>query len=447
MIQVELSDRTQFFTGRLVRSARNCFVVLLLVLLVWQTGCRCRRVCSPSYCANVVNDIKSYPTSNAVPGVTEDFSQIGGFGDAQVLRQPGNSAIRVLSLEDALCVAAQNARTARLLESQLARLNQIQNARCPGALTLAIQTQIANERSQSASLAGQAFLGLVEVELQRNLLVEAQQKLIELNQTIKEADEKGFATAEAKEVVERQTIKIAEREAELNFNAQKLESQLKALLDLPASDDIELSYHLNPVAVSFDLEAEKASANSQRIELIALRQTLAQWNECSAESAKSLLSAADPRMGVELAKVVFDSRWPILSLLRKRRLPEFDQCENQSLRQQTEKLLQDSEDAVGLSVEEAILETQYAYEAMVLANQEIARLENQIERIRAKKDIDATAAYLDLQKNWYDTLVARSNRISQAVKFESGQIRLAHATGELLRICGGQFSLPGHNGL
>lgn len=430
-----------------MRYARNCLLLLLLGQLVWQTGCRSNRACYNSYCADVVSDVVRLPTSNSVPGVTEDFTGVGNFGEAQIINNQSPGTIRVLSLEDTLCVAAQNSRTAGLLKSQLAKLGNTQNVRCPGALTLAIQSQIANERSQSASLAGQAFLGLVEVELQRNLLVEAQQKLIDLQQTIDEAEQQGFATSEAKDVVEKQTVKIAERESLLNFNAQKLTSQLKTLLGLSPSDDIELSYHLNPAPITFDLQAEKAKAINQRAELIALRQTLAQWNDCSAETARTLLSAADPRMGVELAKAVVNSRWPILSLLRNRRMPEFDHCENQSLRQQTEKLLQDSEVVVGLSVEEAILDAQYAYESMVLANEEIKRLNAQVERIRARKDIDATATCLELQENWYNSLLARSDRISQAIKFESGQIRLAHSTGELLLICGHQFPVSGNCGL
>ncbi len=427
--------------------ARNCCILLLFLQLVLQAGCCRNRVCNVRHCADVVSDVRVLPNSNAVPGVTEDFSQVNGFAASQSNPEQRSTAIRVLSLEDTICVAAQNARAAGLLQSQLSRLNNGQNVKCPGALNLAIQAQIASERSQAASLAGQAFLGLVEVELQRNLLVEAQQKLIEINETIREADRNGFATAEAKEVLEKQSVRIAEREAELNFNTQKLKAQLKALLGLPSTEDIQLSYHLNPTPLSFDLASEKAKAINNRVELIALRRTLGQWNECSTESAKSILSAADPRMGAELSQAVVQSRWPLLSLLRAQREPEFDTCENQSLRQQTEKLFQDSEESIKLQVEETVFETQYAYESMTLADEEIQRLDNQIERIRAKKDLDASGAFIDLQENWYDTLMARSKRLSKAIQFESGQIRLAHANGELLLICGCQFDANGGTGL
>lgn len=426
--------------------ARIC-VLLLLSQLLFQAGCCRNRVCNVRPCADVVSDVRMLPSSNAVPGVTEDFSQVTGFAAAQTGANRTVTAIRVLSLEDTLCVAAQNARTAGLLQSQLKRLNNIQDAKCPGSLNLAIRAQIANERSQAASLAGQAFLGLVEVDLQRNLLIEAQQRLAEINLTIKEAAKNGFATADAKEVLEQQSVKIAKQESELNFNSEKLKAQLKTLLGLPTTEDIELSYHLNPSPLKLDSETEFTKAMENRAELVALRTTLAQWNSCSSESAKAILSAVDPRMGLELAKAVACSRWPLLSLIRSQRNPVIDHCENPALRQQTEKLLQDSEEAVKLQVEEAILETQFAYESMTLADEDIRRLENQIDRIRAKKDLDATGAYVDLQNNWYETLLARSERLNQAISFESGQIRLAHANGELLLICGSQIEVDYQDGL
>lgn len=375
------------------------------------------------------------PNSNAVPGVFGDFSQLGGFSQSQVNPTTNSGTLRVLDLENTICVAAQNSRTAQLLQSQLLKLQSTPNVKCPSSLNLAIQAEIAEERSQAASLAGQAFLGLVELELQRNLLLEAQQKLIEINTTITQADDEGFATAQAKEIVEKQSIEIASKESALNFNTQKLESQLKALLSLPSSDTIELSYQLVPAAITLDTESEKSKANQQRPELVAIQQTLSQWNECSAESAKSILSAADPRMGLELAKVVLKKRWPLLARFRQQE-PESDPCESQLLRQQTENLLADSQTLIALEVEQAIFETQFGYESMVLANEEIERLENKIEQIKAKKDLNATEAYIDLQNNWYETLLARSNRVKKAIEFESAQIRLAHATGELLQICG-----------
>lgn len=419
--------------------------ILTISLLGFQSGCRSRVACTQSQCSPIVSHSLAVPNSVATPGVSNDYGAVNAYRQSVTMSSERSGVVHVLTLEEALCVAAKNSKLARQLESQLRKLSQSSSqVECPGALNLAMASQITEERNRSASLAGQLFLGLVEVELQRELLIEAHQKLVDVSQTISEAEAEGFATSDAKEMLGEQTLVIAKRESELNYNDRKIRAQLKALLELDSRDQMQISYHLSPVALSVTLESEQQKARGLRAELVALRQTLQSWNQCSAESAKAILSAADPRMGMELAKAVLRSRWP---LLRRRQPPQQDPCEGEALREQTQALLVDSEQAVVLSVEEIFHETQFAYESIVLASEDIHRLNDQIPRISAKKDLDATGAYIDLQRNWHETLLARSRRISEAVRYESGQIRLAEATGELVQICGCGFDVCGQNGL
>lgn len=428
-------------------SFRIHVVSALLILLLVQFGCRVR--CPSTSCRPIgqrpVQAATVWPASNAVPGVTQDFGLVPNFADSQNLVQsaPCGTPL-VFSLEDAFCSAAQNSAAAKLLGSQLNRLKTSSTpVECPGSLDLALRSQMAEEQNRSASLAGQIFLGLVEVELQRELLVEAHERLISVNRTVREAESEGVATSDAKDLIAKQTIAIARRESELNVNGQKLNAQLKALLNLESCQEIEVSYELRPKAFFADVESEKSKAISFRAELIALRQTIDNWNQCSAEAASSILRAADPRLGAKLNKAVTRR---LLLRFRNRNLD--DPCDDEALRRQSEQLLDDRTRAIHLTIEEAIYDAQFAFEKLALAVEEIERLEGQVEKIEAKRELDATESYIELQKNWYDTLLARSERISKAIEFEAGLIRLAEATGELGQMCenGAGFSC-GFDGL
>ena len=114
----------------------------------------------------------------------------------------------------------------------------------------------------------------------------------------------------------------------------------------------------------------------------------------------------------------------------------YDPCEDISVRQQTEQYFENSRDVVFLNIKLAAVDMQNAFEQMVIADDEIQRLKKRVELIEAKRELDATQAYIDLQENWFETLQTRSTRISQAVKYESAQIRLAEATGALTELCG-----------
>ena len=422
-------------------------IVLILALLVGlQSGCcfkqcRSKQTCPPP-CADVTQNEIAVPPSEGVAGVSSQFSQIEQFDSTELISgdQP-LGGLGFLTIENTICLAAQNSAKANLLESQLRRLNQtpvdsLEQPECRETLNRSIRAQVIEERNRSASLAAQLFLGLIEVQLQRDLLVESKDRLATIKNTIAEADDEGFATAEPTALLAKQSVQLAEKESELHYNDQKVRAQLAALLALDSSTQLEVSYDLRPAPHYVDIPSEQANALSQRAELVELQHMLANWNKCSTNLASSLLALADPRLKVELAKLkqLAERSW-IWFFIKPKEVDD-DPCEDIAVRQQTQKYFENSRDAAFLSIKLAALDMQNSFEKMVISDDEIKRLEQRVDQIKGKRDIDATQAYIDLQENWYQTQLARSARISHAIKYESAQIRLAEATGALTQICG-----------
>ena len=418
-------------------------LLMFLCVSLFAGCCATRKSAPPTCCASVAK-----PASRAVPNegstiVTSQFSQIGEYVSTKLIT--GDDAIGqtgFLTLEETICIAAENSAKANLLESQLVKLNQspvdgFEKPQCRETLNRSIRSQIIEERNRTASLAAQLFLGLVEIDLQRTLLVESQERLSKIKATIEEAKDEGFATANPRALLAKQSVLVAEKESTLHYNDQKIRAQLAALLDADPTVQLEVSYDLRPAPHYVDLPTEQATALSTRAELVELQYMLANWNECTTDLGNSILALADPRMQVQLAKIrqVVERSW-LWFFLGPKEEEQRDPCEESQVREQTQQYFENSRAAVFLSIKLAALDMQNSFEQMVISDDEIKRLEQRVEQISASRDIDATQAYIDLQENWYQTLLARSERISNAIKYESAQVRLAEATGELAQMCG-----------
>lgn len=421
-------------------------LVLILALFVGlNSGCcfkhgRSKQTC-PTPCTDVTQNEIAAPPSQGIAGVSSQFAQINEFGSAELITGDQPLGTGFLTIENTICLAAQNSAKANLLESQLRRLNQtptdtLEQPECRETLNRSIRAQVMEERNRSASLAAQLFLGLVEVQLQRELLVESKERLTKIKNTIEEADDEGFATAEPSALLAKQSVKLAEKESELHYNDQKVRAQLAALLSLSSSTQLEISYDLRPVPHYIDIRSEQANALSQRAELVELQHMLANWNECTTTLGSTLLALADPRLKVELAKLkqAAESSW-IWFFLKPEKIDD-NPCEDVAVRQQTQRYFENSRDVAFLNIKLAALDMQNSFEKMVISDDEIQRLEQRVEQIKASRDLDATKAYIDLQENWYLTQVTRSARISHAIQYESAQIRLAEANGALAQLCG-----------
>ena len=423
-------------------------LVLILALLTGlHSGCRfapkqTQQNQPAPQCTDITRNQVALPPSQGVSGVNSQFAQIQQFDSTElIIGDAPTGGIGYLTIENTICLAAQNSAKANSLETQLRKLDQtpaetLEQPECRDTFNDSIRAQIIEERTRSASLAAQLFLGLVEIQLQRELLNESRTRLAKIKNTIEAADEEGFATAEPEAQLAKQSVQVAEKESELHYNDQKIRAQLAALLSVDPSTQLEISYDLRPAPHYVDLQAERATALATRAELVQLQNLLANWDDCAKNLASSLLALADPRRRVELAKLKQLAETSCIWSFLKPEDGNYDPCEDISVRLQTEEYFENSRDVVFLNIKLATVDMQNTFEQMVIADDEIKRLEKRVELIEAKRELDATQAYIDLQENWFETLQARSTRISQAIKYESAQIRLAEATGTLTELCG-----------
>ena len=100
-------------------------LLMFLCVSLFAGCCATRKSAPPTCCASVAK-----PASRAVPNegstiVTSQFSQIGEYVSTKLIT--GDDAIGqtgFLTLEETICIAAENSAKANLLESQLIKLNQ-----------------------------------------------------------------------------------------------------------------------------------------------------------------------------------------------------------------------------------------------------------------------------------------------------------------------------------
>ena len=420
---------------------RSCTLILLAILLSSGiVGCCASKKatvkCCPPYTPKTT-DLAVAPKQLGA-GIQSTFDGVPEYAQVRqsLVDQLAAEDVLAIDLHEAVCLAARNSATAEMIEAERHAL-KCQSDNCAArVMQVILEGESLEQRNKSAGMAAEIFLGLVQVNLQRDLIEQAVVRFQEFETKVNAASNAGIATADARNQLAEGRIQIKQQEAELNALEQKLTYQLNLLLK-PDSTTIAILqpvYELQPHPAALDVRSEAATASANRPGVRSLETAL----NCRGnhQAIYALLGAFDSRLGMQIKPGTIGKR------LLRRQIQELLKSNKKldptlpARRGQAEQILANRRHAAVIAAHNAMLEMQTAMEKLALANEKINLLEKKAEQIDAKRILDAQSTLQEDQANWIDLQTAKSNRISRSIEFETAKIKLLQAQGRLVEQCG-----------
>ncbi len=415
-------------------------ILLALMIATMMSGCCLRRPNAQKCCPEYVSQRGNLQVS-AKPieaGIVYDFGSIPNYDNVRrsLFDQLATGNVAKINLQEAVCLAARNSDLAELIDAERHSIKCQSGDGRAMVLDLILYGEALEQRNTAAGAAGELFLGLVQVNMQRKLIEESKLHLTQLEETIQAADEAGFATADGKNELAKGNIRVTTAESELNSAEQKLMYQLNLLINIDSKNLLFLQpvHQLTPDHLDFDVREQISVAESNRPGIRAIETAIS--SGVGIESAYELLNQFDPRLGIKLAPLSITRR-----LLRRQLLDELQQEETPDVTAETrqgqvQQILDTRKSEARISASQAMLNIQSSLERLAIINQDIARLNAWHQQLKAKQEIEAEDSYLELNQNWIELQQAKSDRITAAIEHETAKIKLLQAQGQLVQQCG-----------
>ena len=425
-------------------TVRPTIIFCLVIAILGNSGCCWRRGVPAKDCPAF--EPRQIPLSvSAKPldaGVEANFNSLPTYESVRqsVLAQVAAPGTTAINLEEVVCLAAQNSQLAEVIDEERHLLRCQQGDQCQElAIDMVLQGESLEQRNTIAGTAGELFLGLVQVQLQMELIKEADSHISELQTKIEAADDAGFATAEGKNEVEKARLQVQQQRSELDSVHQKLTWQLNMLVN-PGSDTaivFQPVHQLNPQAPAVDVRAETTFAETNRAGVKATQMALASCG--GGQAAYRLMKLFDSRLGIQL------DAGPIKKQLLRKQLTELignmesPDSTLQNRKQQANKIIELRKREAAVSAGKALLDQQTAFEKLTIAQADIKRLERRAEVLIASKELDSKDSLLIENENWLELQKAYSSRITAAIEYEVAVLKLDQAKGTLVESCGYQL--------
>jgi hypothetical protein len=344
-----------------------------------------------------------------------------------------------LDLLNTACLAARNSKLADMVEAERHAIKcQAASGQFRG-IDLILQGEALELRNNAAGSAAKAFLGLVQVQMQRALVDESKQHLDDLEKTIQAASEAGFASDDGKQELAKGRIRLKKAETELNAAEQRLTYQLNLLTNIDMENLVEFKpvHELNLTNEPINVREQTELAAVHRPGIQAIESALAMGGDNP--TLYQLLDQFDSRLGLRLAPNELKKR------LLRRKLKELiaqntapDQA-TETRKSQVLQIIEARKQAARIETADALLTLQTSMEKLAIINEDLARLQARHEQLKAKQKIDARNSYLELNQNWVEMQQAKTDRIAAAIDHETAKIELLQAQGFLTTQCGFNF--------
>lgn len=396
------------------------------------------RICPPYVSQPAALQVSEKPKS---AGVTADFGGVASYPEvaSPTIATAESAALRIDLLET-ICLAASNSSQADLIEAERHALRCQSCDRSRPIIDLILQGEALEQRNKSAGLAAELFLGLAQVQLQRELVEESTRHLNNLEMTIEAARDAGLATADGKNELAKGRIRINQSNSDLNAAEQKLQYQLNRLINPDQANSVSFTpVHelnlFNPNIVSSE-QTEIAATSRPGIRALEIAVT----SQPNSEAIYKMLGQFDSILGIRIP-----NRPGVKRLLRRQLMETLAKDEApdatlQTRRQQVWKIIEVRTQEAKSQTSDAVAQLQHALEKLAIANEDVARLDARQALLKSKLEIDGQGSYLELNRNFIDLQIAKKDRISAAIEFETAKIKLLQAQGHLILKCG--YDLP-----
>lgn len=415
--------------------------LLVVFALTILCGCSLRRAERPTCCPPYASQRGCLVLSEKQPGlgVQSDFAAISEYraNRGSIIGPIAPSNSMVIDLNEAICAAARNSELAELIEANWHVIKCRSQNNDTTALDSLVHGEALEQRNKAGGSAGKLFLGLVEVNLQRELLEETRQHLDELAETIRVAANEGFATADGENELAAARLQFKSVESKLNSSEQLLISQLNALVNIDSENLIALQpvYELRPADLHLDPQTQVELAETNRPGICALK-----CASCSclqpAEILRLLLGQPGTQQGPESASHPLEQRI-IHNVLMKHveRQNSIDPAAN-TQRDQLARMLEIKKNQARTETRAALIKIQSSHDKLAIVNEQITDLNAKAVQLQAKQELDARGTHLEMHKNWSQLQTAKSDRVTTAIDYDKAILELLEAQGLLLTRCG-----------
>ncbi len=414
---------------------RQPILMLIAIACVVSSGCCWRqpakRKCCPPFASPRTPLAVSTKSENV--GVSSSFKAIEEYAQAKVslVSQIAADGTLAIELDEVIHLASQNSALGNAIDHERHLLGCQTGDCCQRtALDRILAGEADEQRIKSAAEAAEAFLGLVQVALQSELLDESREKLADFQETVVAADEAGFATASSKHQLTEVQLELHRLESKLSTVQQQLTYTLNELINEPDAQLVIFQpvYDLSCERPDFDVNSELATAENNRPGIQSAESALA-----SGVGAEYWLSQLDQRLGVKLANQPLRKRFLRQQIIENIRVAELPDNSSHGRRQQAQEMLAVRKRQARAEAAAAMLEVQSNYESLTIANENVQALMDRAEQLVASKQVDAKQAYVDKAKNLASLQEARSERVAAAIACEIGRVKLRAAQGTLGR--------------
>lgn len=394
-----------------------------ILSVLWVGGCAaCRRPPSVSPCAEPCPAPETHRLA-VIPFDGREPIQLAEWHEPHrgiPIAEPPTETLQDLTFQQCGELAARSSPIARALESE--RQILCGDERTPRAAVEILGLQAVHERNQAAGQALRAYLGLVEIYLQYELILNAKNEINLAADSLEKLRDAGVALAADEGEFERRQLELDERIVKTQHLQHQLTAQLEKLMSLDSAGvPLWTNFQSTPPIAQFDAPAELATAFANRKDLAAAQRLadgagsldLLDWMRNSAREISPLLGTIAARRGLLPA--------------RDRDAREREATERKC---QLEAAVDAKRVVIELDVKDAIDSLGARSRVIDLKRQTIASLTTSLARAEKAKDLYPVDFQTDLE-NRMKLLTARSELVHELIEYESDLVRLRQAQGLL----------------
>jgi outer membrane protein TolC len=288
-------------------------------------------------------------------------------------------------------------------------------------------------RNKSAGDALRLFWGLAEAENSRPILRDSR---TESDHTVRDLDEllkRGLIVPVDATLIRSQSLSLKDRDLELNLTVERLNEQLKPLVDLDTSDP---SWHIWPetelklIVEPIDLDAAVAEGLQLRPELRMLRMLSANLDKDTLSAARRALGSINGALGNSESGCC-----ACLAALTKL-VACCDSCEVATRSRQLAQYRADREAAVTAEIRQGAHAVVTAAARVAVAEDQMQLRSTNAKNLESKLPSGGSNAF-ELHRARLDLLDARREVVAQLIAWETARVELRQAQGKLVDECRG----------
>ncbi len=409
--------------GESVRNSLHLLIALTLGFVICATGCQRHRpqISDPISSTTITKSVNQLATISVDSRQLISHPEISGVAGGSPVVEDFSTQIRTIDFAAVQSKAAENSALANAIVDERQKL--CCNDNVPKCLPTILDLQAQHERNQSAGQAGVAFLNLVQIYLQHDVLVASTKEVDRAAAIVKKLKDADVPLEFDDRRFEREHNKLEEKAVDLLYNQKRLTTGLSLLLDLDEKD-------VTPIWTEYQSEGLP-----EPVELNSALETA--WTNRTDLQALSLLADCCDADLLEIIRSSAKSLHPLLGLSMKRKrlfrrlFSKVDETREACCRvDQVRALIEARKKLISQEISDLVFSMDKRRRLITLKKETINSLQKSItaaEKAAVIKPVDFETEMANKAK----ILETRSELISEVIGLEIDGLKLKQAQGLL----------------